>query len=171
MDSVNSSSNDLEMQEEASIRMLYHNLLHGWNKRSATEMAELFSNDGTIIGFDGSQVRGKEEIIKHLSSIFFDHPTAVYISKVRNIKWITPTVAVLSAVSGMIPPERNDINPELNAIQTLMTYKENKHWKIAFFQNTPAAFHGHPEISDRLTRELKDVLREEIQSEASAQGF
>lgn len=168
---MNSIASEIQSNEETQIRMLYHNLLHAWNKKSAAEMSELFLNDGTIIGFDGSQARGKDEIEKHLASIFFDHPTASYVAKIRNIKWITPEVAILSAITGMIPPAQNDINPDLNAIQTLMTYKENKHWKIAFFQNTPAAFHGHPEMSEKLTRELREVLREGIMADAGAQGF
>lgn len=168
---MNSVTSEIQVNEETFIRMLYHNLLEAWNKRNAADMAELFMNDGTLIGFDGSQVRGKDEIDKHLASIFFDHATATYVSKIRNIKWITHDVAVLSAITGMIPAGKTEINPEMNAVQALMTYKENKDWKIAFFQNTPAAFHGHPEISEKLTRELRDVLKEERLSEAGAQGF
>lgn len=168
---MNSITSEIQLNEETAIRMLYHNFIQAWNKRSAADMANLFLNDGTIIGFDGSQVRGKEEIEKHLASIFFDHATAAYVSKIRNIKWITPDVAVLSAITGMIPAGKADINPELNAIQALMTYKDNHDWKIAFLQNTPAAFHGHPEMSDKLTRELRDVIKENILSETGAQGF
>jgi hypothetical protein len=32
-------------------------------------------------------------------------------------------------------------------------------WKIALFQNTPAAFHGRPEESAKLTEELKELVR------------
>lgn len=167
MGSITSDMHD----EESLIHMLYHNFLHAWNKKSAADMAELFINDGTIIGFDGSQVRGKSEIEKHLASIFFDHRTATYVSKIRNIKWISPEVAILSAISGMIPAGQTDINPEMNAVQALLTVRDDKHWKIAFFQNTPAAFHGHPEMRDKLTRELREVLKEENLSEAGAQGF
>ncbi|MGZ3770384.1 MAG: SgcJ/EcaC family oxidoreductase [Bdellovibrio sp.] len=168
---MGSVASEIQMNEETLIRILYHNLLHAWNKKSAADMADLFLNDGTIVGFDGSQIRGKSEIEKNLSSIFFDHATATYVSKIRNIKWISPDVAILSAISGMIPSGQNDINPEMNAVQALLTVKENKHWKIAFFQNTPAVFHGHPEMREKLSRELRDVLKEENISENSAQGF
>ena len=31
--------------------------------------------------------------------------------------------------------------------------------RIALLHNTPAAFHGRPELAEELTRELTDVLR------------
>ncbi|MGZ3772543.1 MAG: SgcJ/EcaC family oxidoreductase [Pseudobdellovibrionaceae bacterium] len=164
-------ASETQSNDETSIKRLYHNLLQGWNKRNAADVAELFMDDGTIIGFDGSHIRGRDEIEKHLTSIFYDHATASYISKIRNIKWITSEVAILSAIAGMVPPRNTDINPDLNAVQVLMTYKENNHWKIAFFQNTPAAFHGHPEMTERFNKELREVLKEEFLSEVSAQGF
>lgn len=46
----------------------------------------------------------------------------------------------------------------VNAIQTLVTVKHDGQWRIAVFQNTPAAFHGRPELRDRLTEELRQVL-------------
>ncbi len=33
-------------------------------------------------------------------------------------------------------------------------------WRIALFQNTPAAFHGRPEFSEQLTAELHEALRQ-----------
>ena len=38
------------------IRALYDALIDGWNRRNANEFAELFEDDGIVIGFDGSQV-------------------------------------------------------------------------------------------------------------------
>ena len=32
-------------------------------------------------------------------------------------------------------------------------------WKIISFQNTPAAFHGRPELAEQLSAELREELR------------
>jgi hypothetical protein len=59
----------------------------------------------------------------------------------------------------MVPPGQSDINPAVNAIQTLIAAKHNNQWRIAVFQNTPATFHGRPELSENLTEELRQLLR------------
>jgi hypothetical protein len=51
----------------------------------------------------------------------------------------------------MVPPGQSDINPEVNAVQTLISVKQQNKWSMALFQNTPAAFQGRPELSERLT--------------------
>jgi hypothetical protein len=36
--------------------------------------------------------------------------------------------------------------------------KRAGHWRIALFQNTPAQFHGRPELAKALTEELRQLL-------------
>lgn len=51
--------------DETEICALYQQLLEGWNKRSADDMADPFLEDGELIGFDGSQILGRTEIASH----------------------------------------------------------------------------------------------------------
>jgi len=37
--------------------------------------------------------------------------------------------------------------------------RQNDVWKIALFQNTPAQFHGRPEMVERLTKELNEQIK------------
>lgn len=144
---------------EGAVRALHQALLQGWNQRSAGGMAALFAEDANLIGFDGSQVNGRQEIQSHLGQVFADHPTAAYVWKVREVRFLGPRVAILRAVAGMVPPGQSDINPAVNAVQTLVARKLQGKWYIAVFQNTPAAFHGRPELGRQLTEELRQVLR------------
>lgn len=123
-------------------------------------MAALFAKDGNLVGFDGSPVSGRAQIASHLGPIFASHRTAAYVAKVRSVRFLTPEVAVLRAVAGMVPPGQSDIHPPVNAVQTLVAAKDGGQWRIAVFQNTPAAFHGRPEMSEMLTEELRQVLRQ-----------
>ena len=122
-------------------------------------MSDLFAEDGNLVGFDGSQINGRSEARSVLSQIFADHQTASYLGIVKEVRLLCPDVAILRAVAGMIPPGQLDINPEVNAVQTLVALKQQNKWSIALFQNTPAAFHGRPELSERLTEELRQALR------------
>jgi len=133
-------------------RTLYDALIDAWNRRNADQYAELFEEDGVIIGFDGSEVLGREAIREHLRGIFENHPTATYVTKVREVRDFGD-VALLRAVAGMIPPGGGDLMPDRHAQQTLITRD-----RVVLFQNTPAQFHGRPEAVEALTAELREEV-------------
>ena len=91
--------------------------------------------------------------------IFKHHQTADYVWKIKDVRLLHSEVATLSAIVGMIPPGQKDINPAANAIQTITAIRQNDVWKIALFQNTPAQFHGRPEMVERLTKELNEQIK------------
>jgi len=140
------------------ILSLYNELLESWNRKSAGNFAFLFSENATVVGFDGSQMNGRAEIEIELSQIFTQHETGAYVSKVREVRFLKPKTALLTAVAGMIPHGEKDIKPELNAIQTLVAVKKDEDWRIELFQNTPAQFHGRPELAEALTKELREIV-------------
>jgi len=145
--------------DDTEVRALYRRLLDGWNKRDASAMAAPFDEAGEMIGFDGSQVVGREAMVSHLEPIFADHPTAAYVAKVREVRFPTPEVAILRAIVGMVPPGKADIEPRVNAHQTVVASKRGGgDWRILLFQNTPAQFHGRPDLVEQMTAELRDLL-------------
>jgi uncharacterized protein (TIGR02246 family) len=147
-----------ESSEETAVRALYQQLLASWNRRDAASYAALFEKDATVIGFDGSPMSGSGEIEATLRQIFADHITAAYIGKVRSLRFLSPDIALLHAIVGMVPPGKSDINPAVNALQTLVAISVDGQWRIAWFQNTPAQFHGRPEASEALSEELRQLL-------------
>jgi uncharacterized protein (TIGR02246 family) len=144
---------------EAAPRELYARLIEAWNKRNARDYALIFASNGSIVGFDGSQVNGQMEIGAHVSEIFSHHQTASYVTIVREVRAISADVTLLRANAGMVPPGKDDINPEMNAVQSMVAARKGAKWEIALFQNTPAAFHDRPELSKKVTEELRAVLK------------
>jgi hypothetical protein len=55
----------------------------------------------------------------------------------------------------MVKPGETAVNPTTNAVQSLVAVRTDAGWRVALFQNTPAAFHGRPDESARLTAELQ----------------
>lgn len=144
--------------EETAVSALYRQLLQSWNRRSADVFADLFTQDGHSIGYDGSEMHGREEIAATLGKIFADHPTAAYISKVREIRFLTPGIALLRAVVGMLPTGKQELNPERNTVHTMLATKQGDVWRILLFQNTPAQYHGKPDALAALTQELQELV-------------
>jgi uncharacterized protein (TIGR02246 family) len=149
---------DASSPDEVEVRMLYQHVLDGWNQHNAEAFAAPFASDGEVIGFDGSQMTGRAEIASTLGQIFADHVTAPYISKVRSVRLLSPEVAILCAIVGMVPPGQTDLNPAVNAHQTLVAAKRDGTWHIELFQTTPAQFHGRPDLVQQMTEELRQVL-------------
>ena len=141
------------------VEALYRALLDRWNNGDAAGYGALFTPDGSIVGFDGSCVETPAAITEHLGAIFADHRTATYVAKVREVRPLGDGVALLRAVAGLVPPGGPDVNPDANAVQALVAVRTGDGWRVAHFQNTPAAFHGRPEEADALTAELQGLVR------------
>ena len=146
---------------ESVVVALYTRLLERWNGRDAAGFAEVFASDGSCVGFDGSQMDGAASIATELGNIFAHHPTATYVARVRAVTSLGPSATLLRAVAGMVPRGGDQLNPAVNAIQSLVVThgRDGADARIVLFQNTPAAFHGRPELAERLTAELTEVLR------------
>ena len=143
------------MPGDQQVRDLYHRVLTAWNDRDPAAMAALMCEDGSIVGFDGSQDNGRQAIETTQRVIFANHPTPRYVGIVREVRLLSPDVALLRAVAGVIPHGQADINPALNSIQSLVAVNQDGAWRVALYHNTPAAFHGRPELGDALTAELR----------------
>jgi uncharacterized protein (TIGR02246 family) len=146
-------------EEEDQVLALYHNLLDNWNQRDEHAFAVLFEVKGHLIGFDGSQINGRTAIQVEMNRIFHNHIPAAFVGLVKEVRFPHPDVAILRAVAGMVPRGQTDLDPEVNAVQTLVAVKRAGNWEIALFQNTPAQFHGRADLAQQLTDELTQTLR------------
>jgi uncharacterized protein (TIGR02246 family) len=155
MTADNPSSSDWDR----GTRELYARLMEAWDKRNARDFALLFTSDCNLIGFDGSQVNGQLEVGAHLTEIFTHHQTPRFVSIVREVRSLASDVTLLRASAGMVQPGKDDIDPALNAVQSVVAVQKGGAWKIALFQNTPAALHDRPDLVKKLTEELRARLR------------
>ena len=148
-------------EDVLAIQKVYDQLINYWNEMNSKGYAEMFTTDGSIVGFDGSQANSRKEIYDHLSAIFADHAPARFVTIVREIRLLSPSVGLLRADAGMVPRNEQAINPKTNAIQSLIAVKKDQRLMIALFQNTPAAFHGREEDANKLTKELQEQFQKE----------
>ena len=150
---------DLSATDRSNVIAVYTRLLDAWNRRNAADFAWLFAYDGNVVGFDGSQMNGRAAIRSTLTDIFEDHTPATYVAKIREVRALDATVVLLRAAAGMVPPGKQEIKPDVNAIQSVVFVNDNGDWTIALLHNTPAAFHERPDAAQQLTGELTDVLK------------
>jgi uncharacterized protein (TIGR02246 family) len=144
---------------DTEVVALYTQLLEAWNRRDAAAFAALFAENGNCVGFDGSQLNGRTHIGAELAMIFAAYPTAAFVAKVREVRRIDAHTTLLRAIVGMVPPGQRDPNPAVNAVQSLVVVTQQDRSRIALLQNTPAAFHGRPQLVEQHTQELAGVVR------------
>ena len=148
----------MTVELEGEITAVYRSILAGWNAADAEAFAERFAEDGVVIGFDGSEVVGRTRIAEQMARIFADHATGTYVGIVREVTSLGSEAALLRAVSGVVPAGGNDIEPPLNATQSLVAQRRRDGWRVVLYQNTPAQYHGRPELAEALTEELRSLL-------------
>lgn len=136
----------------------YRKVLRQWNERSANGFAAGFTENGIFIAFDGSLISGRKEIFSVMDEIFSNFPTAAYVHIVKDVYTVTPNVIHISAVVGMVAHGDTDITPTVNAVQIATVVRDNDEWLLSMLQNTPAAFHGRAELSQKLTDDLRLAL-------------
>lgn len=144
--------------DEQAIRALYEDMLTAWNNRDGDAYAAPFADDGTAIGFDGSEHSGQARIAADMKRIFADHPTGRYVWKVRSVRLLGSDAGVLRAISGIVPAGQSDLNQQINALQTLVAARLDGQWRTILVQNTPAQYHGRPELLEQMTAELRELL-------------
>ncbi|MGW4720920.1 SgcJ/EcaC family oxidoreductase, partial [Nocardia sp. NPDC004260] len=104
---------------------LYHRILKGWNDHDGDAFSAPFAEEGLVIGFDGSENVGRAGIAEQMNKIFADHETGRYVGKIKSIKVPLPDLAVVHAVAGVLPAGSDDINPKLNAVQTMVAVRRS----------------------------------------------
>lgn len=144
--------------DETELRALYQGLLEAWQQRDGAAFAAKFMEDGHAIGYDGSEHHGRAGIASDLNTIFAAHATPTYVSRIREVRLLGSGAAVVRAAAGLVPPGETDINPAINAWQTMVAMKVGGGWQIVLFQNTPAQFHGRPQLAEALSAELREEL-------------
>ena len=143
------------------IQDLYSSVIEAWNNQDGEAMARPFAADGTVIGFDGSIHSGRDVIAAQMDEIFLTHPTARYVTKVEEVRHLGQDAAMLRAVAGLVPPGQTAVKPEVNAHHTAIAECRDGRWELVLYQNTPAQFHGRPELVEAMTAELQQIADSE----------
>ena len=147
-------------EEEAVIRYLYFKMIDGWNKGNGETFASPFTQDADLVGFDGTHLKGCQEIASFHQQLFDTFVKGSrLVGKIRSVRFLNSNVAIMYAVGGTIMAGQSDIEPERNSIHTLVVMKESyDKWRITAFQNTRAQYIGRPEMSHELTEDLRKEL-------------
>src|ERR687897_553427 len=123
--------------EEAAVRALYQQLMDGWNQGSGEAFAAVFTEDGDLIGFDGTHFEGRAEITTFHQELFDKWLKGTrLVGRVKDVRFLSPDVALMHAVGSTVMRGKSRPSPERDSIQTLVATRQSGEWRLAAFQNT-----------------------------------
>ena len=124
--------------EEAAVRALYQQLMDGWNQGSGDAFAAVFTEDGDLVGFDGTHLKGRQEIAPFHQQLFDKWlKGSRLVGQVKDVRLLHPDVALMHAVGGTVLRGKSEPVPERDSIQTLVATRQDGEWRLAaFHQNT-----------------------------------
>jgi uncharacterized protein (TIGR02246 family) len=124
--------------EETAVRDVYQQMMDAWNRGSGSALADLFTEDGHLVGFDGTHLRGRQEIGPFHQRLFDRWlKGSRLVGEVTDVRFLGPDVALLHAVGGTVLRGKRGPAPERDSIQTLVaTRQAGGDWRLAAFQNT-----------------------------------
>ena len=123
--------------DEAAVRALYQQLMDGWNQGSGDAFAAVFTEDGDLIGFDGTHFKGRQEIAPFHQQLFDKWlKGSRLVGQVKDVRLLHPDIALMHAVGGTVMRGKSEPVPERDSIQTLVATRQDGEWRLAAFQNT-----------------------------------
>jgi uncharacterized protein (TIGR02246 family) len=123
--------------DEAAVRALYQQLMDGWNQGSGEAFASVFTEDGDLVGFDGTHLKGRQEIAPFHQQLFDKWlKGSRLVGEIKDVRFLGRDVALMHAVGGTIMRSKSEPTPERDSIQTLVAVRRDGEWRLGAFQNT-----------------------------------
>jgi uncharacterized protein (TIGR02246 family) len=116
-----SESSSSQSADEAMTRSLYQQSLDGLNTGNGEAFAVPHAEDGDLVGFDGTHLKGRQEIATFHQQLFDTYVKGSrLVGKIKDVRFLTPGVALMHVVDGTIMAGQTDIDPKRNSIRTLV---------------------------------------------------
>jgi uncharacterized protein (TIGR02246 family) len=122
---------------ESKLQNLLQRVLAAWERGDGRALAAEFADDGDIVFFEGSCLQGRpqiEAVMQHLFETTLRDTR--YLAQVKALRFVTPEVALMQTLGGVVFPEETIIPVERCSVQTFVIVRIRGTWSVASFQNT-----------------------------------
>jgi uncharacterized protein (TIGR02246 family) len=123
--------------EASPLRNLLQQVLDAWERGDGRALAAAFVDDGDVIIFDGSHLHGGPQIAAVMQHLF---DTALKgtrcLAQVKALRFVTPEVALMQTLGGVVFPGETVVPAERCSIQTFVVVRIPGTWRVASLQNT-----------------------------------
>ncbi|MBZ3905931.1 SgcJ/EcaC family oxidoreductase [Streptomyces griseiscabiei] len=121
------------------LKRLIQRQADAWNRGDGTAFAGTYAEDAEFITFDGTHLRGREEMARDFQ-IYFDEYTKgtrlVFTEVPVTLRRPTPDTAVMITTGCVADPGEPECRPDSHSVQTYVAAHRERGWELVSFQNT-----------------------------------
>jgi uncharacterized protein (TIGR02246 family) len=132
------TGNDEERdRDERELRALHRRMLDAWQAGDGAAFAAPFSEDAVFVAFDGTMLRGRDQIASVHQQLFDRWLKGSRLVEERtDVRLVGPDVAIVHTIGGTVMHGKAEPAPERDSIQTLVAVRGANGWSFVSFQNT-----------------------------------
>jgi uncharacterized protein (TIGR02246 family) len=122
---------------EFKLRSLVQRVLAAWERGDGRALAAEFAEDGDVVFLEGSCLQGRaqiEAVMQHLFETTLRGTRCL--AQIKALRFVTPEVALIKTLGGVVFSEETVIPVERCSIQTFVAVRIRGTWSLASFQNT-----------------------------------
>ena len=118
-----------ESYDETTIKDFLLHLIEGWNRGSARDFAADFADDADFIAFDGTHLKGREQIISFHQTLF---ETALKGTRLEGgvhfVRFVGPTLAIMHSWVTTTLQGQTNLSPSRDSLQMFVLTKRGEAW-------------------------------------------
>jgi uncharacterized protein (TIGR02246 family) len=123
--------------DEEFVRGLYQQFTDAWDQGDGAALAAVFTDDGDLVGFDGTHLHGRSVIEKFQQNLFDKYLKGTRLTgAVTDVRFLDSSTALVHAIGGTIKKNKMKPTRARDSIQTLVATRASDGWRLAAFQNT-----------------------------------
>jgi uncharacterized protein (TIGR02246 family) len=126
-----------QVATDQPVKDLLDQLVAAWDNQDADGYANLYTPD-TVVATTGNVTNGRDKLRAFMTA-GFNGPLkgTKSVEDIQQIRFITPDVAIVSAVSGFILPGETSVREAIARNATWVITHTEDGWKVASYHNSP----------------------------------
>ncbi|GAB1511550.1 SgcJ/EcaC family oxidoreductase [Actinophytocola sp. KF-1] len=132
------TTNEVPVADQAAVATLPQQLLTAWVDEDANAIAELFTDDGTLI-LPGVFRKGREDIRLYFKEAFDNQYRGTrVVGTPLGLRFFGPDAALLLSSGGVLAAGETEVSDGQAIRASWFAVRVDGQWKLASYQNTPA---------------------------------
>lgn len=132
------TTNGAPTPEQAAVATLPQQLLTAWANQDGDSIADLFTEDGTLI-LPGVFRQGREDIRVYFKDAFNDHYRGTQVvGTPLGLRFFGPDAALLLSAGGVLAAGETEVSDAQAIRASWFAVRVDGEWKLASYHNSPA---------------------------------
>jgi uncharacterized protein (TIGR02246 family) len=123
--------------DEAAISSIPMRMIEAWNKGSGADFAAPFTESADFIAFEGTHLKGREEITAFHQQIFDTVVKGLRLveGEAKFVRFLSPQLAVMHAAVRVTLPGQTKPSPSRDSMQLFVVRKHDGDWRAEAMLN------------------------------------